>query len=81
MNFPPPTELKFIQPFMQRAAELKNRDPIVSYYALYYAAQVAIEKGVQSEESKGYLLALMDNLEKEKKLLADKQEINDSVAG
>ena len=30
-----PTELKFISPYIQRAQELANREPIVSYYGKY----------------------------------------------
>ncbi|KAI8369720.1 Vta1 like-domain-containing protein [Blakeslea trispora] len=64
-----PTELKFISPYIQRAQELANRDPIVSYYAM--------AKGARTKETKDYLFQLLDTLEA--KTIDDEAITNDLV--
>ncbi|KAI8373404.1 Vta1 like-domain-containing protein, partial [Choanephora cucurbitarum] len=74
-----PTELKFISPYIQRAQELANREPIVSYYAQYYAAKLAMAKGPRTKETKEYLFHLLDALEAQKKTIDDEAITNDLV--
>jgi vacuolar protein sorting-associated protein VTA1 len=57
-------ELKFIQPFMQRAQELAEREPVIAYYCHFYAAKLAIESPVKSPESQAFLTQLLDTLER-----------------
>ncbi len=57
-------DFKNIQPFLQRAEELKTREPIIAYYCQFYAAKLAIESPVKTKESQGFLLELLDKLEK-----------------
>ena len=57
-------DFKFIQPFLQRATELKTREPIISYYCNFYAAKLAIESPVKTKESQVFLMGLLDDLEK-----------------
>ena len=60
---PLPEQLKFINPYLQRATELRQKEPIISYYCTYYATQLAIESADKSTESQSYLGYLLDNLE------------------
>ncbi|QRV77586.1 vacuolar protein sorting-associated VTA1-like protein [Ceratobasidium sp. AG-Ba] len=81
MPLPPlPPELKAIAPFLQRADEMRGKDPVISFWCEYYA----VKKGLslrQSSESRSFLLQLMDSLEATKKALADREAINNDDAG
>lgn len=58
-----PDELKYILPYLQRASELKARDPVVAYYCGFYAANLALKKGYsKTPENDAFLLALLDEL-------------------
>lgn len=59
----PPAELKVIAPYIQRANELAKADPVMSYWCLYYAAQLGIPIKTKEKESKVFLIGLMDRLE------------------
>ncbi|ORX58296.1 DUF605-domain-containing protein [Hesseltinella vesiculosa] len=76
-----PASLKYIAPFIQRGAELKDREPVMSYYALYYAVQLAMKRGPRSPENDAFLSQLLDGLEDSKKALGDNIEAvtNDDV--
>ncbi|KDR85472.1 hypothetical protein GALMADRAFT_362969 [Galerina marginata CBS 339.88] len=64
LGLPPvPPELKAVTPYLQRAEELKNQDPIVSYWCAYYAAQVGISLKARSAAARDLLLALLGALE------------------
>eukprot|EP00842_Homolaphlyctis_polyrhiza_P006504 jgi/Hompol1/6855/HPOL_000365-RA len=76
-----PPELQFVASFVQRAQELKMREPIVAYYCNFYAAKLAIEKGVTSKESQTFLLSLMDTLEQDKVQLSGNEAISNDVVG
>ncbi|KAI9139132.1 Vta1 like-domain-containing protein [Paraphysoderma sedebokerense] len=80
---PVPQELSFISPFLQRAAELQNREPILSYYCKFYAVRCAITDGPKnkSNEVKAFLGSLMDNLEQEKTALAGNEAITNETVG
>lgn len=58
-----PDDLKYILPYLQRASELKMRDPVVAYYCEFYAANLALQKGYpKTETNERYLMALLDQL-------------------
>ncbi|KAI8062837.1 Vta1 like-domain-containing protein [Gilbertella persicaria] len=76
-----PTDLKYIAPFIQRGQELATRDPIVSYYAQYYAAKLAMAKGPRTKETKEYLFHLLDALEEQKKTIGDNEAITNDLVG
>ncbi|PKY19785.1 DUF605-domain-containing protein [Rhizophagus irregularis] len=76
-----PEELKFINPFLQRAQETRKREPVISYYCNFLAAKLALDKGTKSKESKLFLAKLLDILEQEKKELADNEAITNEMAG
>lgn len=59
MNNNLPDNLKPLQPFLQRSQELRQADPVVSYFCLYHAAKQAIQQGGNEE----YLAGLLDHLE------------------
>lgn len=64
-----PDELSSITPFLSRATELKTREPIISYYCSFYAAQLAISVASKSSQCQSFLMNLLDELEKEKSSL------------
>ncbi|CAG8523938.1 2264_t:CDS:2 [Cetraspora pellucida] len=76
-----PEELKFINGFLQRAQELRNREPVIAYYCNFYSVKLALEKGTKSKESKAFLARLLDVLEEEKKALHDNEAVTDNVVG
>eukprot|EP00833_Pecoramyces_ruminatium_P001343 jgi/Orpsp1_1/1175375/evm.model.c7180000053619.1 len=59
----PPAELKVITPFVQRAKELTNIYPLISYYCLLQAANDGIKANVKTKECHNYLKELFDELE------------------
>lgn len=64
-----PVELKSIQPYIQRAQEIKLRDPFLSYQCRLYAAQLGyrlLESTARGTESESFLLGLLDDLETSK---------------
>nr|CAG8488594.1 5773_t:CDS:2 [Entrophospora candida] len=82
-SLPPlPNELKFISPYLQRAQELQQREPIIAYYCNYYAAKLAIEKGTKEKgESQNFLFKLLDVLEKEKKKFSNNEAVTNDIVG
>ncbi|KAJ3279342.1 hypothetical protein HK104_001544 [Borealophlyctis nickersoniae] len=81
MSLTPPDELKFVNTYLQRAAELQTKEPIVAYYCKFYAAKLAIDKNAKSKDAQLFLLNLMDDLEKEKKVLGTSEAITNDVVG
>ncbi|KAJ3185423.1 hypothetical protein HDU87_000042 [Geranomyces variabilis] len=78
---PPPDELKAITPYLQRAAELQAKEPIVAYYCKFFAAKLALERASRTDSEKQYLLAIMQELEQDKKNLAGNEAITNDVVG
>ncbi|KAG1153476.1 hypothetical protein G6F37_010328 [Rhizopus arrhizus] len=76
-----PSDLKFITPYIQRGQELLQRDPVVAYYAQYYAAKLAINKGSRTKETNVYLSHLLDSLENQKKSMGDNEAITNDLVG
>ncbi|KAF7347697.1 hypothetical protein MVEN_01526800 [Mycena venus] len=68
MALPPtPVALKSIAPYLQRADELRAKEPIIAYWCTYYAAQVGIGLKAKDTASRNYLFELLGALEKMKK--------------
>ncbi|KAJ3165226.1 hypothetical protein HDU88_004309 [Geranomyces variabilis] len=78
---PPPDELKAITPYLQRAAELQAKEPIVAYYCKFFAAKLALERGTRTDSEKKYLTAIMLELEQDKTNLAGNEAITNDVVG
>ncbi|KAI9570263.1 Vta1 like-domain-containing protein [Boletus coccyginus] len=73
---PVSTSLKSIAPFLQRAEELVEREPVVAYWCAYYAAQLGISLKAQDANSRNLLLNLLDALERLKKELGPNDTID-----
>ncbi|KAJ4485815.1 DUF605-domain-containing protein [Lentinula aciculospora] len=73
-SVPPP--LKSISPFLQRAAELHQKDPVIAYWCAYYAAQVGISLKAKDNASRTLLLQLLDVLENLKKEIGPNDAID-----
>ncbi|KAF8922023.1 hypothetical protein CPB85DRAFT_1465040 [Mucidula mucida] len=59
-NLPPiPPALKSVTPYLQRADELKGKEPIMSYWCTYYAAQVGIALNMKETNSREFLLTCL----------------------
>ncbi|CAE6438586.1 unnamed protein product [Rhizoctonia solani] len=75
-----PPELKPIAPFLQRADEMRTKDPIISFWCEYYA----VKKGLTLKLGGGgrpFLAKLMDSLEATKQALRTHESItNEEVA-
>ena len=73
----PPSDLKLLAPFLQRAHETRTADPALSYWCNYHAAQQGIPLlSSLQPASKLFLMELMDTLEEQKKSLADNDVVN-----
>ncbi|KAI0652112.1 Vta1 like-domain-containing protein [Trametes meyenii] len=77
---PVPQELKAIAPFIQRADELSTKDPVISYWSAYYAAQEGIALRAKDANSRGFLLKLLSQLEDMKKTLGANDAVHDEPA-
>ncbi|TFK56740.1 DUF605-domain-containing protein [Heliocybe sulcata] len=61
-----PADLKSIASYMQRADELAGRDPIMSYWCAYAAAQTGIALKSKATPARTYLFSLLSLLERMK---------------
>ena len=67
-----PASLKAVKPYIERATELQAKDPIVAYHCRLYALQEAMRiRANIPKEDMGFVMGLMDTLEKEKGVLGD----------
>jgi len=75
-----PADLKPIAPFLQRAEETKVHNPIIAYWATYYALQIALALKFETKDNQRtlYLANMMDLLEQEKQRLAVHEAITQS---
>ncbi|KAJ7619189.1 Vta1 like-domain-containing protein [Mycena polygramma] len=65
MSLPPiPVPLKTVAPYLQRADELRAKEPIIAYWCTYYAAQVGIALKAKDPASRNFLFELLGALEK-----------------
>jgi len=89
---PFPASLKPVHPYLQKAEEMKNADPVVSYYCSslfpapltpgnYWAVQSAITLGLKDAEANVFLASLLDSLEKAKASMSNQEAITDDVVG
>lgn len=81
MSLKIPDEIKYITPYVQRGQEVVARDPVVSYYAQYYAAKLAIARGPRTKETTDYLSHLLDALETQKQAIGANEAITDDLVG
>lgn len=81
LGLPPITsELKSITPYLQRADEVKNQEPIIAYWCAYYAAQVGIGLKAKDPASRDVLFALLSVLEHMKSNIGPSDAIDIEVA-
>ncbi|KZT44572.1 DUF605-domain-containing protein [Sistotremastrum suecicum HHB10207 ss-3] len=77
-----PSDLRPLGPYLQRSAEVKQQDPVMSYWCKYYAVQLGL--GVKSKdkdpERTKVLGTLLTELETARQELADNQIIGDTEA-
>jgi hypothetical protein len=67
-----PASLKAIKPYLERATELQDKDPVVAYHCRLYALQEAMRlRANLPKEDMGFVMTLMDTLEKEKSVLGE----------
>ncbi|KAF8216052.1 Vta1 like-domain-containing protein [Mycena galopus ATCC 62051] len=62
-----PVALKAVSPYLQRADELRAKEPIIAYWCTYYAAQIGIGLKAKDTASRNFLFELLGTLEKMKK--------------
>ncbi|KAG9118488.1 hypothetical protein FRC07_006970, partial [Ceratobasidium sp. 392] len=75
-----PPELKAIVPFLQRAEEMRGKDPVISFWCEYYAVKKGLTLRMSGSESRSFLFQLMDSLEATKAQLQDHEAItNDDI--
>lgn len=78
----PGPQLKLIMPYLQRADEVFDQEPIVAYWCTYYAAQLGISVKAKDAHSRNTLLALLDLLERMKQNIGEVEamEVEDTSA-
>ncbi|CAE7210055.1 unnamed protein product [Rhizoctonia solani] len=75
-----PPELKPIAPFLQRADEMRTKDPIISFWCEYYAVKKGLSLKLGSS-GRPFLANLMDSLEATKLALRSHESVtNEEVA-
>ncbi|CAE7147308.1 unnamed protein product, partial [Rhizoctonia solani] len=77
---PIPADLKCVGPFCTRAQEVRARDPIVSYWCLFYVAQLGVKRG-KTPENQAFLNGVLEQLETMKRSLKHRRQIADEAAG
>lgn len=72
--------LKSIAPYLQRAEELVNQQPVVAYWCAYYAAQLGINLKAKDAASRTLLLNLLNALERLKTEIGPSDTIDSEPA-
>ncbi|KIY43892.1 DUF605-domain-containing protein, partial [Fistulina hepatica ATCC 64428] len=67
--------LKSIGPYLQRAEELRTKDPIMTYWCTYYAAQLGLSLKAKDTNSGHFLFEILNVLERMKEEIG----LNDAV--
>lgn len=81
LGLPPiSTGLKSIAPYLQRAEELVNQQPVVAYWCAYYAAQLGINLKAKDAASRTLLLNLLNALERLKVQIGPNDTIDSEPA-
>lgn len=77
-----PDGLRGIGPFMQRAQELKQRDPVMAYHCLLYAANTGMNilETERTEAGEKFIMAMLDELEQLKAAARPYPEMADEHA-
>ncbi|KAL5534299.1 hypothetical protein ACEPAG_761 [Sanghuangporus baumii] len=78
---PLPSSLKAISSYIQRADELRQKDPVMAYWCTYYAAQLGLDLKSHEIGARDYLFALITLLEEMKKELEGNDAIEHEAAG
>lgn len=62
-----PVELNFLVPFLLRASEMAEAQPVLAYYCKYYAVSLALKGGPtkfkRTSQTDAFLAKLFDDLE------------------
>lgn len=69
-----PDEIGYIKPYLMRSEEMKQADPIVSYYTLRYALQISLDFHKQNptnSQVKQYIMNMMGVMEEKRKALGE----------
>lgn len=74
-----PPELNPIKVYLIRSLEVKDRNPVVSYWTKFYAIQLGLS--VKAESCKSFLKQLLGELESSKKALKDVDGVSDQTLG
>ncbi|KAG0707475.1 Vta1 like-domain-containing protein [Suillus ampliporus] len=77
---PVSTGLKSIAPYLQRAEELVDKEPVVAYWCAYYAAQLGINLKAKDTASRTLLLNLLNALERLKAQIGPNDAIDSEAA-
>ncbi|KAI0348357.1 DUF605-domain-containing protein [Trametopsis cervina] len=81
LNLPAiPAELKSVTPYLQRADEVKNTDPVISYWCAYHAAQLGISLKLKDTNARSFLFDLLGALERMKAEIGPNDAIDDESA-
>lgn len=81
LGLPPvSTGLKSVAPYLQRAEELVNKEPVVAYWCAYYAAQLGINLKAKDAASRTLLLNLLNALERLKAQIGPNDAIDIEAA-
>lgn len=72
--------LKAVAPFLQRAEELVEREPVIAYWCAYYAAQVGISLKAKDAASRTLLFGLLTALERLKNEIGPNDAIDIEAA-
>lgn len=81
LGLPPvSTGLKSIAPYLQRAEELVDQQPVVAYWCAYYAAQLGINLKAKDAASRTLLLNLLNALERLKAQIGPNDTIDSEPA-
>ncbi|KAG8729729.1 hypothetical protein FRC10_003487 [Ceratobasidium sp. 414] len=76
-----PPELTPILPFLQQAEEIRSKDPVISYWCGYHAAQEGLRLKLSTHEAHSFLFQLVDSLLVTKEALCSHKAINDGNLG
>ncbi|KAJ1921197.1 hypothetical protein H4219_000796 [Mycoemilia scoparia] len=69
MSQPIPPKLNSIKPYLLRAKEIYDREPVIAYFCKYYATKLAIQGDNKDEEVLQFISSLLDDVEKTKTTL------------
>ena len=65
-----PAELNFLVPFLQRANEMTESQPVMAYYCKFYSVSLALKGGQnkfkRTPQTDAFLAKLFDDLERVK---------------